>query len=79
MNLDEFQKALSSLACPACEKGKLNAILRCDIDPKECVAKASCDTCQNIFHLNEGGEGDKASICQIDGMTCTLMPTQEKL
>ena len=73
MNLEQLQKALSSVTCPACEKGNLSAILRCDIDPMECVAKANCDTCQNTFHLNEGGKSDTMSVCQVDGMTCTLV------
>jgi len=74
MKIENIQKALDSVYCPNCEKGKLQAILRCDLDVSECLAEAECNNCFKSFHVNEN-TGDAASlvaVCDISGMECTI-------
>ncbi|MEM7647345.1 MAG: hypothetical protein AAF203_10580 [Pseudomonadota bacterium] len=78
MEIENIQKALDKVACPACETGKLSAVLRCDLDPSECVAKAVCNNCMNSFHLNQKGANATIAVCDINGMQCVLVPDQEK-
>ena len=74
MDISKIQKSLQSVKCPACSQGSLQAILRCDLDPKECVSKAVCSNCGSNFHINQAGEGsDMVAVCEIDGMQCTLV------
>ena len=74
MEIEKIQKALNRVACPACEIGKLSAVLRCDLDPSECVAKAVCNNCQNSFHLSEKGANATMAVCDLGGMQCVLIP-----
>lgn len=77
MNLTLLQKALQPVNCPACSQGSLGAIMRCDQDPKECVAKAICSNCARHFHIQqESGESDSEvkAICELNGMQCSLVP-----
>ena len=76
MEIVQIQKALDKVNCPNCQTGKLSAVLRCDLDPGECVAKAVCNNCQHSFHLNEKGENATMAICDVDGMQCVLVPEE---
>ena len=74
MKIESVQKALDSVSCPNCGKGKLQAILRCDLSASECLAEAECNNCLKKFHINENTADatDVVAVCNISGMECTI-------
>ena len=75
--LTDIQKSLNGTTCPVCNTGKLIAILRCDLDPGACIAKANCNNCDSTYHLNEkkneDGEQGHMTMCEVNGMVCNLV------
>lgn len=80
MNLNSLEKAFSEITCPVCNEGSLGPVLRCDLDPKDCVAKAQCSQCSSEFHVKDCGNLESVAAmtvtCEIENRKCFIVPAK---
>ena len=80
MELVELEKAFKNINCPNCNAGSLSPVLRCDLDPKDCVAKGQCNQCNMEFHIRDcdklSSESEMTAVCEINERKCFIVPAK---
>lgn len=54
--LSDIQTRMASLACPFCEHGKLDLVLRCDAHADACLLIAKCESCHLQYRVDRDVE-----------------------
>jgi len=52
MNITDIQRMMNKVICPECQKATIDVSLRCDLGYGECLATATCRTCQTLYEVS---------------------------
>lgn len=52
MNITDIQVMFNKVTCPECRNATIDVSLRCDLGYGECLAAATCRTCNTIYEVS---------------------------